>query len=64
MPEMSGYEVCQRLKADPLTQTNSGDFYQRLDDAIDKVKAFAAGGADYITKPFQRRRCWLALPTS
>lgn len=53
MPEMSGYEVCQRLKADPLTQAIPVIFISALDDAIDKVKAFAAGGADYITKPFQ-----------
>lgn len=53
MPEMSGYEVCQRLKADPITETIPVIFISALDDAIDKVKAFAAGGADYITKPFQ-----------
>ncbi|HZG37316.1 MAG TPA: ATP-binding protein [Nodosilinea sp.] len=53
MPEMSGYEVCERLKADPLTQAIPVIFISALDDAIDKVKAFAAGGADYVTKPFQ-----------
>ncbi|MGG6239438.1 sensor histidine kinase [Nodosilinea sp. AN01ver1] len=53
MPEMSGYEVCERLKADPATQAIPIIFISALDDAIDKVKAFAAGGADYITKPFQ-----------
>ncbi|WOD40188.1 ATP-binding protein [Nodosilinea sp. E11] len=53
MPEMSGYEVCERLKADPKTQAVPIIFISALDDAIDKVKAFAAGGADYITKPFQ-----------
>ncbi|MGB3311655.1 MAG: ATP-binding protein [Nodosilinea sp.] len=53
MPEMSGYEVCERLKADPMTQAIPIIFISALDDAIDKVKAFAAGGADYITKPFQ-----------
>ncbi|PZV10101.1 MAG: hybrid sensor histidine kinase/response regulator [Leptolyngbya sp.] len=53
MPEMSGYEVCRRLKADPATRAVPVIFISALDDAIDKVKAFAAGGADYITKPFQ-----------
>lgn len=53
MPEMGGYEVCQRLKADPATREVPVIFISALDDAIDKVKAFAAGGADYITKPFQ-----------
>jgi two-component system, sensor histidine kinase and response regulator len=53
MPEMSGYEVCQRLKANPITCEVPVIFISALDDAIDKVRAFAAGGADYITKPFQ-----------
>ncbi|MGB3202801.1 MAG: ATP-binding protein [Nodosilinea sp.] len=52
MPAMSGYEVCERLKADPATQAIPIIFISALDDAVDKVKAFAAGGADYITKPF------------
>jgi light-regulated signal transduction histidine kinase (bacteriophytochrome) len=53
MPEMSGYEVCQRLKADPATQDVPVIFISALDDALDKVRAFGVGGADYITKPFQ-----------
>lgn len=53
MPEMNGYDVCQHLKADPKTQEVPVIFISALDDALDKVKAFAAGGADYVTKPFQ-----------
>lgn len=53
MPEMNGYEVCQWLKANPLTQTIPVIFISALHEAIDKVKAFAVGGSDYITKPFQ-----------
>ncbi|NJL49845.1 MAG: response regulator, partial [Leptolyngbyaceae cyanobacterium SM2_5_2] len=53
MPEMSGYEVCQRFKAEPTTQDIPIIFISALDDALDKVKAFSLGGADYITKPFQ-----------
>lgn len=52
MPEMSGYEVCQRLKADAKTAHIPIIFLSAADDVIDKVKAFQAGGADYITKPF------------
>lgn len=52
MPAMSGYEVCECLKADPATQAVPIIFISALDDTIDKVRAFAAGGADYITKPF------------
>ncbi|AFZ36219.1 response regulator receiver modulated diguanylate cyclase/phosphodiesterase [Stanieria cyanosphaera PCC 7437] len=53
MPDMSGYEVCQKLKANPTTTTLPIIFLSALDDVLDKVKAFQIGGVDYITKPFQ-----------
>jgi diguanylate cyclase (GGDEF)-like protein/PAS domain S-box-containing protein len=53
MPDMNGYELCQELKADPQTCEIPVIFLSALDDVIDKVKAFAVGGVDYITKPFQ-----------
>lgn len=53
MPEMNGYEVCQKLKADPLTAEIPVIFLSAYDDVFDKVKAFRVGGVDYITKPFQ-----------
>jgi sigma-B regulation protein RsbU (phosphoserine phosphatase) len=53
MPEMNGYEVCQRLKADERTHDIPVLFISALGDAEDKVKAFTAGGVDYIAKPFQ-----------
>jgi PleD family two-component response regulator len=53
MPEMSGYEVCQQLKADAVTRDIPIIFISALDEPLDKVKAFEAGGRDYITKPFQ-----------
>ncbi|MEC4885303.1 MAG: response regulator [Scytonema sp. PMC 1070.18] len=52
MPDMNGYEVCQRLKASPITSDIPIIFISALDEVIDKVKAFAVGGVDYITKPF------------
>ncbi|NJM71479.1 MAG: response regulator [Scytonema sp. RU_4_4] len=52
MPDMNGYEVCQRLKASPLTSDIPVIFISALDEVLDKVKAFAVGGVDYITKPF------------
>jgi PleD family two-component response regulator len=52
MPDMNGYEVCQRLKIDPVTQDIPVIFISALDEVLDKVKAFAVGGVDYITKPF------------
>jgi len=53
MPGMDGYEVCRELKANPKTHNIPILFISALDEAIDKVKAFNAGGVDYITKPFQ-----------
>jgi diguanylate cyclase (GGDEF)-like protein/PAS domain S-box-containing protein len=52
MPDMDGYEVCQRLKADKQTCNIPVIFLSAYDDALDKVKAFSVGAADYITKPF------------
>ncbi|MDY6784243.1 MAG: response regulator [Cyanobacteriota bacterium] len=53
MPEMGGYEVCQRLKQDPTTCDIPVIFLSALSRAENKVKGFQVGGADYIAKPFQ-----------
>jgi diguanylate cyclase (GGDEF)-like protein len=53
MPEMNGYEVCERLKADDKLKGIPVIFISALTEPLDKVKAFALGGVDYITKPFQ-----------
>lgn len=53
MPNIDGYEVCQRLKADEQTRDIPIIFLSALDEVLDKVKAFTVGGVDYITKPFQ-----------
>jgi PleD family two-component response regulator len=53
MPEMNGFEVCRQLKADERTRDIPIIFISALDETLDKVKAFAIGGVDYITKPFQ-----------
>jgi len=53
MPEMDGYQVCKRLKADARTRDIPIIFISALDETQDKVKAFAIGGVDYVTKPFQ-----------
>lgn len=53
MPGMNGYEVCQQLKTKPETSKIPVIFISALNEAFDKVKAFSAGGVDYITKPFQ-----------
>jgi PleD family two-component response regulator len=53
MPGLNGYEVCERLKADPRTSDIPVIFISALDQTEDKVKAFTFGGVDYVTKPFQ-----------
>lgn len=53
MPGMDGYEVCRRLKADDQTRSIPIIFISVLEDERDKVKAFQAGGVDYITKPIK-----------
>jgi two-component system, sensor histidine kinase and response regulator len=53
MPKMNGYEVCERLKADPETREIPVIFLSALGEPLDKVQAFQVGGVDYITKPFQ-----------
>ncbi len=53
MPNMNGYEVCQKLKSLPFSREIPIIFLSALDEAMDKVKAFEVGGVDYITKPFQ-----------
>jgi PAS domain S-box-containing protein len=63
MPEMNGYEVCQELKADDCTRNIPVIFISALGDVFDKVKAFQAGGVDYITKPFQVEEVLARLDT-
>ncbi|MEO1633971.1 MAG: response regulator [Cyanobacteria bacterium J06631_9] len=51
MPEIDGYEVCRRLKADERTRNIPVIFLTVRDDVADIVKGFDLGGVDYITKP-------------
>jgi len=53
MPGMDGFEVCERLKADAALKDIPVIFISALAETADKVKAFAVGGVDYVTKPFQ-----------
>jgi len=53
MPEMNGYEVCERLKSDEKLARIPVIFLSALGETEDKMKAFQSGGVDYVTKPFQ-----------
>lgn len=53
MPGMSGFEVCQKLKAEPETKHIPIIFISSLKSTESVIQGFKIGGADYITKPFQ-----------
>ena len=53
MPDMTGYEVCEIIKADKANENIPIIFVSALSDSIDKVKAFSLGAVDFIIKPFQ-----------
>jgi PAS domain S-box-containing protein len=55
MPEMDGYQVCEKLKADERTKDIPVIFVSAVHEVFDKVKAFSLGGVDYITKPFEAK---------
>jgi DNA-binding response OmpR family regulator len=61
MPGMSGYEVCQRLKAHEASKNVPVIFMSALSQVKSKEQAFGAGGVDYITKPFQPEEVTLRI---
>ncbi|MCC5805534.1 MAG: hybrid sensor histidine kinase/response regulator [Opitutales bacterium] len=54
MPGMDGFETCRRLKENAAFEDVPVIFMTALDDTESKVKAFAAGGVDFVTKPVQK----------
>jgi DNA-binding NtrC family response regulator len=55
MPEVDGFAVCETLKANEATRDVPVIFLTALYETLDKVRAFSAGGVDYLTKPFEPR---------
>jgi len=51
MPGMTGYDVCEYLKKQPLYQSIPIIFVTALSDTIDEAKGLNMGAADYISKP-------------
>ena len=51
MPGMDGYEVCKRLKENPVTRKITVIFVSARDDKDDEYKGFTLGAVDYINKP-------------
>ena len=63
MPGMDGFETCRRLKASAATRDIPVIFMTALSDTQDKIAGFAAGGVDYVTKPFQIDEVWARVTT-
>jgi len=53
MPEMTGYEVCQRLKSSPQLSDIPVIFLSAMNAPEDRLRCFRSGGVDYVSKPFQ-----------
>lgn len=51
MPDLSGMDVCRRLKAEPATRSVPVIFVTALSDPRNEAEGFEAGAVDYITKP-------------
>ena len=63
MPEMDGYEVCKRLKADKKTQDIPIIFITAKTDEDSIEKAYDTGGDDYVSKPFKPKELLARVKT-
>jgi two-component system sensor histidine kinase/response regulator len=63
MPELTGYEVCERFKANAILSAIPVIFLSALPDAEDKVKGFLCGGVDYMSKPLQFDEVYARIET-
>ncbi|MDM8544111.1 response regulator [Desulfococcaceae bacterium HSG9] len=63
MPGINGFETCRRLKTDESCRKIPVIFMTALTDVEDKVKGFAVGGVDYVTKPVQQEEVLARIRT-
>lgn len=63
MPEMDGFELCDRLKKIENGRDVPVIFISAIEDIDEKVKAFEVGGVDYITRPFQKAEVLVRVRT-
>lgn len=52
LPDIDGYAICEQIKAGDTTQGIPVIFISALQESFEKVRGFAAGAVDYISKPF------------
>ncbi len=63
LPDLNGFEVCQRLKADDKTFDIPVIFMTVMNQTEDKIRGFDVGGVDYITKPVQHEEVLARVTT-
>jgi len=54
MPDLDGFEVCRRLRANPLTAGMPVVFLTALEDSESRIAGIEAGADDFISKPFDK----------
>lgn len=63
MPEMDGFQLCRRLKADERLKEIPVVFISAYGEEAEKIKAFESGGVDYIMKPFHAGEVYARVKT-
>jgi two-component system, sensor histidine kinase and response regulator len=63
MPEMDGFEVCRKIKENPLTKEVSVIFLTAKTDFQSIIQGFETGAVDYITKPYNRKELLMRVKT-
>ncbi|MFN8596340.1 MAG: response regulator [Anaerolineae bacterium] len=63
MPDMDGYEVCQRLRDDPRTAQIPVVMVTALEDRMAKLRGLEVGADDFISKPFDRTELRIRVRT-
>ena len=63
LPGIDGFETCRRLKSNEVTRDIPVIFITALANTLDKVRGFALGAVDYITKPIQSEEVLARLKT-
>jgi DNA-binding response OmpR family regulator/DNA-binding CsgD family transcriptional regulator len=63
MPEMDGYEVCRRLKANEHSRNIAVIFISAYGETAEKVHGFKVGAVDFISKPYEAQEVLVRVQT-